>query len=135
MSRRTLFADEETLLESLDLSLWDVALGRFDALSFQRGLKCGQVRITVGGETYLAEMTAKASIAAPGMSPESAVSIFTGVCVGQPVGSVLMVVNCGNEPPTLQMSLGSLLNGTRSWSWRITHAVQHQILNFLASGE
>jgi hypothetical protein len=115
----------------LELSLRTFGSQTVTGVSFAHDNSDYGLRIRIDGENYSCQISEKTCVAVPELSPEISVAVITGryVC-GPSLGSILVVVNCGYEPPTLQVSRLPLAGSARYWSWEITHDIQHQILEF-----
>jgi hypothetical protein len=89
------------------------------------------LRAQIGIHSYSIRASERTCITMPGQ-PQVSVTVITGVyenTAGR--GSILIVVNCGHQPPSLQIAMLPSAGVTQAWSCEITHEIQHQILEFL----
>lgn len=88
-----------------------------------------RVTILIEGEIYEGEIRSRTSIAPEG--DWFGVTVLTGVCNGVAAANLLLVVNCGLEPPEFAISVRDEAGCVRASNFRITHDVQHEILDVL----
>jgi hypothetical protein len=92
-----------------------------------------RVQISIDSERYPAEIDQTVCVTPSGASAKFGVTVLTGRILDRPAGgSVLIAVNCGQEPPTLQIAARLPAGSVRSWSWAISHDIQHRILELFA---
>lgn len=121
----------------LALSLWNIGRREFQRVSLTQAPGEATFRLYAGdlhlldGECTI-RFLSKTSVIPDGVSEKHGVTVFTGRRTDSEGGTALIVVNCGQEPPTLQISLAVGRSGTRSASWQITHDVQEEILAVLS---
>lgn len=118
---------------SLELRLWDSDHEVYALVSFVRDGSHGGLMFSVDSEAYSAQVGSKTCVIPRGESQEFGITILTGSYANESAGgSMLIVINCGHEPPTLQVAARPVSGTVRAWSWEITHDIQHQILNLFA---
>jgi len=117
----------------LRLTLWDMLRGRLSNVAFAPCGNDGSVQIVIDDKTWIGRIANKTCLVPAGIDEQFGVTVFTGACVdpARPEAMV-MVVNCGQEPPTLQVALGVGSPDARSWSWRITHQIQSDVLTLIS---
>lgn len=114
------------------LDLFDIERGQLVRVSFARRIGTAHFQVAIGDAAYCALITARTSLCPPGNPPAFGVTAIAGGYAGSDRGSILIVINCAQDLPTLQIAARSSSESTRSWSLRITHDIQHRILNILA---
>jgi hypothetical protein len=92
-----------------------------------------RVRIFIGRESYTIELDRDVCANPPGALAMSGVTVLTGRVVDESSGGYILIeVNCGQEPPTLQIATRMASGDVRAWSWVISHDIQHRILQVFA---
>ena len=120
---------DQEIITGLELRLWNLDRRQFTAVSFERH-SSGDVKITVGGAVYSSSITDRTSLTPPGEAPEYGVTALAGSYRdASTAGSILIVVNCGQEPPVLQLSARPVSGAVRASTFEITHSIQSQILD------
>ena len=114
----------------IDLELMLRNPGGFDLVSFVRLDSPSGMQVSIGGEGYEMHVATKTTVAPPGEPAEHGITVLAGTYDGERgPGSILIAVNCGQEPPVLQISSRAIAGAVQAWSWEITHDIQHRILD------
>ena len=119
-------------VSGVDFDLFDLQQRQRVRVSLARQLGAGRFLLTVSDAVYRARITERTELCPPGSPDTFGITAIAGLYTGSDRGSILIVVNCGHEPPTLQITARPSLRDTRSWSLQITHDIQHRILDILA---
>lgn len=115
------------------LDLFDLERGQLVRVSFARRIGTAHLHVAIDDAAYCARITARTSLCPPGNPRAFGVTAIAGGYADSDHGSILIVINCAQDLPTLQIAARSSSSEyTRSWSLRITHDIQHHILNILA---